>query len=113
MSALRRTLMRLNALGVLIVATITPTNVDAVLGVMPPTTQQILAKHLAALLNHAIKRDWLRINPMLKVDRISLPQKEVFTLEPSQVTVLMSTVESHPDLIAFHAFVVVRWGSTP
>ena len=100
---LRRCLSRLSSLAAKVVAHITPADIEAAFGGVPPSSRQILGKMLNAVLNHGIKRDWLTINPMAKVDRIPVPKGETITLAPAQATALMQAAERRPDFIAYHA----------
>ena len=100
---LRRCLSRLSSLATKVVAHITPADIEAAFGGVPPSSRQILGKMLNAVLNHSIKRDWLVINPMAKVDRIPVIKGETTTLTPAQATALMRTAERHPEFIPYHA----------
>ena len=100
---LRRCLSRLSSLAAKVVAHITPADIEAAFGGVPPSSRQILGKMLNAVLNHSIKRDWLTINPMFKVDRIPVIKGETTTLTPAQATALMQCTETKPELILYNA----------
>ena len=100
---LKNCLGRLSSLAAKVVAHITPADIEAAFVGIPPSSRQQIAKILCAVLNHTIKRDWLAINPMAKVDRIPVPKGETITLAPAQATALMQAAERRPDFIAYHA----------
>lgn len=101
--AVDTSLRSLKSLADRIVAELTPAIVEEALGGMLLYRRQSTIKHLTAVLNHAVKRDWLAINPMVKVDRIPIVKGETVTLTPAQATALMQSTETKPELILYNA----------
>lgn len=100
---LKYTLPRFPALHSRIVAEIAPAEIESELDGMTPTVRNSFLRNLRAVFNYGVKREWLAVNPVSKLDFEEVDKGEVQTLAPGQAEALMTAAEADHDLLPYHA----------
>lgn len=101
---LASTLRRFSLLQDSLVVSITRHQIETALASAPPSARNAFLRVLSAVFNYCIKREWMDMNPVKKVDRADVARGDIEVLTIEQGRGLLSAcVDLDPALLPYHA----------
>ena len=98
------TLRKFSRLQEKVVASITAKEIESDLAGTPPSARNAFLRVLSAVFNFCIRRDWLEVNPVRKIDRADVEHGAIRILTVDQTQSLLSAcLKLDPPLLPYHA----------